>query len=144
VGFSPLDGSWRVGAARVATVGAVTTGAVIVGAGAGSGSGGACGALRVGNRFSSSRMWSRVFYCTLACSLASESLDSSRETRSSGSESIGNFSGSLEFHLEEEGVLGAVYIGEDELSESLCSIPYLAIVVDAQKSQSSEGESILL
>jgi hypothetical protein len=50
----------------------------------------------------------------------------------------------LEFHLEEEGVLGAVYIGEDELSESLCSIPYLAIVVDAQKSQSSEGESILL
>jgi hypothetical protein len=41
-------------------------------------------------------------------------------------------------------VLGAVYRGEDELSESLCSIPYLAIVVDAHNSQSSVGESILL
>jgi len=64
--------------------------------------------------------------------------------QSSGSESIGVFSGSLEFRLEEEGVLGAVYRGEDELSESLCSIPYLAIVVDAHNSQSSERESILL
>jgi hypothetical protein len=89
-------------------------------------------------------MWSRVFCCTLACSLALESPDSSLETRSSGSESIGGFSGSSEFCLEEEGVLGAVYRGEDELSESLCSIPYLAIVVDAHNSQSSEGESILL
>jgi hypothetical protein len=64
--------------------------------------------------------------------------------RSSASESIGDFSGSLEFRFEEEGVLGAVNRGEDELSESLCSIPYLAIVMDAHNSQSSEGESILL
>jgi len=28
-------------------------------------------------------------------------------------------------------VLGAVYRGEDELSESLCSIPYLAMFADA-------------
>jgi hypothetical protein len=68
----------------------------------------------------------------------------SLEIWSSGSESIGNFSGSLKFHVEEEGVLGAMYRGEGELSESLCSIPYLAIVVDAHNSQSSEGESILL
>jgi len=45
----------------------------------------------------------------------------------------------LEFRLEEEGVLGAVYRGEDELSESLCSIPYLAMFADAHNSRSSEG-----
>jgi len=84
------------------------------------------------------------FCCTLDRSFASESSDSSLEIRSSGSESIGNFSGSSEFRLEEEGVLGAVYRGEDELSESLCSILYLAMVADAHNSQSSEGESILL
>jgi hypothetical protein len=38
---------------------------------------------------------------------------------------------------EEEGVLGAVYKGEEELSESLVSIPYLAMVVDAHNTQSS-------
>ena len=64
--------------------------------------------------------------------------------RSLASESIGFFSGSLELCLEEEGVLGAVYRGEDEHSESLCLIPYLAIVVNAHNSQSSERESILL
>ena len=42
---------------------------------------------------------------------------------------------------EEEGVLGAVYRGEGELSESLVSIPYLAKVVDARNSQSS-GERV--
>jgi len=36
-----------------------------------------------------------------------------------------------------EGVLGAVYRGEKECSESLDSIPYLAMMVDAQNSQSS-------
>jgi hypothetical protein len=36
-------------------------------------------------------------------------------------------------------VLGAVYRGEDELSESLCSIPYLPMVANAHNSQSSEG-----
>jgi len=82
--------------------------------------------------------------CTLDRSFASESSDLSLKIRSSGSESIGNFSGSSEFRLEEEGVLGAVYRGEDELSESLCSIPYLQWVADAHNSQSSEGESILL
>ena len=61
-----------------------------------------------------------MFCCTLAHSFALESLDLSLEIWSSGSESIGNFSGSSEFRLEEEGVLGAVYRGEDELSESLC------------------------
>jgi hypothetical protein len=85
-----------------------------------------------------------VFCCTLARSFASESSDSSLEIRSSGSESIGDFSESSEFRLEEEGVLGAVYRGEDELSESLCSIPYLAMFADADNSRSSEGESILL
>jgi hypothetical protein len=38
---------------------------------------------------------------------------------------------------EEEGVLGAVYRGEEELSKSLVSIPYLAMVVDARNFQSS-------
>ena len=89
-------------------------------------------------------MWLRVFCCALACSLASESLDSSLETWSSGSVSIGVFSGSSEFRLEEEGVLGAVCRGEDELSESLWSILYFAIVIGAHNSQSSKGESILL
>jgi hypothetical protein len=42
---------------------------------------------------------------------------------------------------EEEGVLGAVYRGEGELSESLVSIPYLAMMVDAHNSQSS-GERV--
>ena len=51
---------------------------------------------------------------------------------------------SLEFCLEEEGVLGAVYRGEDERLELLCSIPYFAIVVDTHNSQSAERESILL
>src|SRR5258705_12537400 len=85
------------------------------------------------------RIWSRVFCCTLDRSFASESSDSSLEIRSSGLESIGNFSRSSEFCLEEEGVLGAVYRGEDELSDSLCSIPYFAMVADARNSQSSEG-----
>ena len=85
------------------------------------------------------RIWSRVFCCTLAHSFALESLDSSLEIWSSGLESIGNFSRSSEFRLEEEGVLGAVYRGEDELSESLCSILYHAMVVDAHNSKSSEG-----
>ena len=48
-------------------------------------------------------MWSRVFCCTLAHSFALESLDLSLEIWSSGLESIGNFSGSSEFRLEEEG-----------------------------------------
>jgi len=61
-----------------------------------------------------------------------------------GLESIGGFSWSSEFRLEEEGVLCAVYRGEDELSESLCSIPYFAMVADARNSQSLKGESILL
>jgi len=59
--------------------------------------------------------------------------------QSSGLESIRVFSGSSEFHLEEEGVLDAVYRGEAEHSELLCSIPYFTIVVDAPNSQSSEG-----
>jgi hypothetical protein len=42
---------------------------------------------------------------------------------------------------EEEGVLGAVYRGEEELSDSLVSIPYLAMVVDVHNSQSS-GERV--
>jgi hypothetical protein len=68
--------------------------------------------------------------CTLACSLTLESLDLSLEMWSLASESIGIFFGSLKFHLEEEGVLGAVYRGEDECSELLCSIPlsYIEIV----------------
>ena len=41
----------------------------------------------------------------------------------------------------EEGELGAVYRGEGELSESLVSIPYLAMMVDAHNSQSS-GERV--
>ena len=85
------------------------------------------------------RIWSRVFCCTLAHSFALESSDSSLEIRSSGSESIRDFSGSSEFRLEEEGVLGAVYRGEDELSELLCSILYLAMFADAHNSRSSEG-----
>ena len=80
-----------------------------------------------------------MFCCTLDRSLASESPDLSLEIRSSGSESIGGFSWSSEFRLEEEGVLCAVYRGEDELSDSLCSIPYFAMVADARNSQSSKG-----
>jgi hypothetical protein len=38
---------------------------------------------------------------------------------------------------EEEGVLGVVYRGEEELFKSLVSILYLAMVVDAHNSQSS-------
>ena len=89
-------------------------------------------------------MWLRVFCCTLACSLASESPDLSLEIWSSGLESIRVVSRSLDFHLEEEGVLGAVYRGEEEHSESLCLILCFTIVVDAPNSQSSGGESILL
>ena len=36
-------------------------------------------------------------------------------------------------------MLGAVYRGEGELSKSLCSILYFAMVADAHNSQSSEG-----
>jgi hypothetical protein len=85
-----------------------------------------------------------MFCCTLACSLASESPDSSLETFSSGSESIRVLSGSLEFRLEEEGVVGAVCRGEDEHSESLWSILYFAMVLGAHNSQSSEGVCVLL
>ena len=80
-----------------------------------------------------------MFCCTLAHSFTSESSDSSLKIWSSGTESIGNPPGSSEFRLEEEGVLGAVYRGENELSESFCSIPYLAMVADAHNSRSSEG-----
>jgi len=103
-----------------------------------------CRALGICNPCSSRRMWLRVFCCTLACSLALESPDLSLETWSFGLESIGVFSRSLDFHLEEEGVLGAVYRGEEERSESLCLILCFTIVVDAQNSWSLEGESILL
>jgi len=41
----------------------------------------------------------------------------------------------------EEGVLGAVYSGEEELSNSLVSILYLAMVAGAHNSQSS-GERV--
>jgi hypothetical protein len=46
----------------------------------------------------------------------------------------------MECSGEEEGVLGAVYRGE-ELSKSLVLIPYLAMVVDAHNSQFS-GERV--
>jgi hypothetical protein len=110
-GFSPRDGSRRAGAAEAVTMGA---------GGAGDGSCGACGVPGIGNRCSKLRMWSRVFCCTLACSLALESSDSSLETRSSASESIGDFSGSSEFCFEEEGVLGAVNRGSPSHSVQSC------------------------
>jgi hypothetical protein len=39
-------------------------------------------------------------------------------------------------------VLGAVYRGEEELSKSLISISYLAMVVDAHNSQLFLGERV--
>jgi hypothetical protein len=37
----------------------------------------------------------------------------------------------------EEGVLGAVYMGEEERPDALDSIPYLPILIEAHNSQSS-------
>jgi hypothetical protein len=63
--------------------------------------------------------------------------------RSSASEAIGFQFSSMAMGCsgKEEGVLGAVYRGEEEISESLVLILYLAKVVDAHmyNSQSSGG-----
>src|SRR5882762_6592534 len=103
------------------------------------GSAGICESSRAGRRCSNQRMSSRVFCWALACSLASKSPDSSLATRSSASKAIGFRFSSMTMGCsgEKEGVLGAVYREAEELSESLVSIPYLAMVVDAHNSQSS-------
>src|SRR6267154_3036788 len=104
---------------------------------------GICESPKAGRLCNNRRMLLSVFCWALACSLASKSLDLSLTTCSSASEAIGFQFSSMAMGCsgEEEGVLGAVYRGEEELSESLVSIPYLAMVVDAHNSQSS-GERV--
>src|SRR5882757_8088461 len=92
------------------------------------GSPGICESSTVGRHCNNWRMSSRVFCWALACSLASKSPDSSLEMRSSASKAIEFQFSSMMMGCsgEEEKVLGAVYRGE-VLSESLVSIPYLAM-----------------
>jgi hypothetical protein len=49
-----------------------------------------------------------------------------------------------ECNVKEEGELGAVYRGGEERSESLVSIPYLAMVSSCTQLPVLRGESILL
>src|SRR5712664_2027445 len=95
------------------------------------GSPGICESSKAGRCCSNRRMSSRVFCWALACSLTSKSPDSSLVTRSTASKAIGFQFSSM--------MMGCR--GEEELSESLVSILYLAMVVDAHNSQSS-GERV--
>jgi len=82
--------------------------------------------------------------CTLDHSFASESPDLTLEIRSSGSESIGNFSWSSEFRLEEEGCC-VQCIGEKMSSPSRsvqsCILQWLLMHATPSPWR---GESILL